>query len=93
MILLDTNVISEFMRKAPDPSVVSWLNSQPESSIWTTAVTVFEVEFGLQSMAPGKRRSFFESAFQAILNEDLDGRILPFETEAALMAGAQAAKL
>lgn len=56
MILLDTNVLSEFMRENPEPAVVNWLDEQAPESIWTTAVTVFEICFGLELLPAGRRR-------------------------------------
>jgi toxin FitB len=47
MILLDTNVVSELMRREPASSVVRWLDAQPATSVWITSITVVEIEFGL----------------------------------------------
>jgi len=57
MIILDTNVLSALMRQVPEQNVVTWLDRQPRTSVWTTSVTVFEVRFGLQILAGGKRRT------------------------------------
>ena len=92
MIILDTNVISAMMRKEVDPVVVAWLDSQPTESIWLTAVTVFEVHLGLELLAPGRRRRQLEGAFARALDEDFEGRILPFEREAARAAALLAAR-
>ena len=43
MILLDTDVLSSLMRAEPAMAVVKWLDEQPESSIWTTSITVMEI--------------------------------------------------
>ena len=86
MIILDTNVMSALMRHTPDKNVISWLDMQPRTSIWTTSVTVFEVQFGLQIMPEGKRRSSLTRAFELVL-EKLDGRIVPFDVAAARKAG------
>ena len=67
MIILDTNVLSALMRQTPDRNVVTWLDQQPRSSIWTTSITVLEVRFGLQSMAVGKRRFALIQAFESVL--------------------------
>lgn len=91
MILLDTNVISALMRREPDETVVAWLDNQPPESVWTTAVTVFEVRFGLEIMVAGKRRQRLVDAFSQMLDEDLDGRILPFDSRAAEAAAVIAA--
>lgn len=48
MILLDTNVLSGLMQHVPDQQLVEWLDDQPGESIWTTAITVFEVRMGLE---------------------------------------------
>lgn len=93
MIILDTNVLSAVMQSTPHEAVVAWLNRQPASSIWTTAITVFEIEYGLQRLPAGKRRTGLETAFRSVLTEDLGGRILAFDAQAALAAGAISAAL
>jgi predicted nucleic acid-binding protein len=87
MIILDTDVLSAAM--ASNAVVVAWLDSQPPSSVWTTAVTIFEVRSGLSAMPRGRRRSAREVAFDNIIENDLEGRILPFDRSAA----EEAAKL
>lgn len=91
MIVLDTNVLSALMRREPDPAVVAWLDGQPGESIWTTAITVFEVLFGLELLARGRRRRQLEVAFSVALTEDFEGRILPFDHDAAREAATRAA--
>ena len=92
MIVLDTNVVSALMRRDPNPKVVAWLDGLPAESVWTTAITVFEVQFGLALLTPGRRRRQLEEAFARALDEDLEHRILPFDQSAAQSAGAMAAK-
>lgn len=92
MIVLDTNVLSALMRRETDPAVVAWLDLQPSESVWTTAVTVFEIRFGLDLLAPGRRRRQLEDAFSRALDEDFQGRILPFDREAAQEAAGRAAE-
>ncbi|WP_295887181.1 type II toxin-antitoxin system VapC family toxin [uncultured Thiohalocapsa sp.] len=91
MLVLDTNVLSAMMRDPADPAVVQWLDRQAPESVWTTAVTVFEVRFGLARLAPGRRRAQLERAFQALLADDLAGRILPLDGAAADRAAQLAA--
>ena len=85
MIILDTNVVSALMRDAPDRGVLEWLDQQPESSTWTTSVTVFEIRTGLQVMPAGKRRSLLSEQFERLLDE-IDHRISVFDEEAARQA-------
>ena len=80
MILLDTNILSALMRDPPDAAVVAWLDKQDAARIWTTAVTVFEVRFGLARMAVGRNRVALEAAFEDLLREDLAGRVARYPT-------------
>lgn len=93
MIVLDTNVFSALMQVAPDASVVAWLNRQPRTSVWITSVTVFEIRFGLQIMASGKRRTALLQSFESML-ERIEHRVASFDDVAAdhaadLMASRQ----
>lgn len=83
MIVLDTNVLSALMRAQPDANVVTWLDRQPSESVWITAINLFEIRYGLAQLTPGKRRKALEDAFTALLCEDLEERVLPFDTFAA----------
>jgi predicted nucleic acid-binding protein len=92
MIVLDTDVLSALMRRQHDPIAVAWLDQQPSESIWTTAVTVFEVRFGLGQLVPSRRRRQLEAAFARSLVEDFQGRVLPFDEDASREAAARAAE-
>ena len=83
MIILDTNVISALMRAQPETSVTEWLDRQPSTSIWITAVTVMEIQFGLATMAIGRRRQMLTKSFDQLLQVEIEGRVAPFDTEAA----------
>jgi hypothetical protein len=85
MIILDTNVLSALMHITPDRNVVAWLDRQPRTSIWTTAITVLEVRFGLQIMASGRRRSALMQAFEEVL-EKMGHRVVAFDADAAHQA-------
>jgi len=87
VLILDTNVLSALMRDEPDPAVVTWLDAQPAESVWTTAITIFEVRTGLELLDPSRRRQRLESAFEQLLADDLDGRVLAFDTPAADASG------
>jgi predicted nucleic acid-binding protein len=92
LILLDTNVVSALMRRDADPTVVAWLDALPPESVWTTSITVFEIRFGLQILASGRRRQRLEEAFASALAEDFEGRVLAFDDVAAQAAGRIAAE-
>ena len=92
VILLDTNVLSALMRRDADARVVQWLDGVPAESVWTTSITVFEIRFGLELLAKGRKRRRLEEAFQEALAEELEGRVVPFDAGAAIEAGTIAAK-
>ena len=92
MIVLDTNVISALMQRKAEPRIVAWLDDQPAESVWTTAISVFEVRFGLELLSQGRKRRQLEDAFRLALTEDFEGRVLPFDQTAAEAAGAIAAR-
>ena len=92
MIVLDTNVVSELMDAVADPNVVRWLDLQPRDSLWTTSVTVFELQFGLDLLPDSRKRRALQSAFHRLIEEDLENRVLDFDVAAATLAGSLAAK-
>ena len=81
MVILDTDIISAVMRR--ERAIITWLDRQPELSIWTTAITFFEIRYGLAVMPLGRRRAGDEATFNDILRAELADRILPFDTDAA----------
>jgi toxin FitB len=81
-ILLDTNVVSEAMRRDPDAGVMSWLETH-EENCFLSAMTLGEIAKGLELLdsTPKKRR--LANAF-ADLQQSLEGRILDFDRSVAL---------
>ncbi len=92
MILLDTNVLSALMSATPDPVVIAWLDAHPPDDLWTTTITLFEVRFGLALLPVGSRRRVMEDAFEALISQDLGGRVAPFDRAAAESAAILAAQ-
>ena len=92
MIILDTNVLSALMRRAPEARVVAWLDRQPAESVWITSITLFEARLGLALLPTGRRRQMLETAFAQLLKEDLENRVLDFDSAAATEAASLAAE-
>ena len=93
MFVLDTNVVSELMRPAPDPVIESWVAERATSSLFLTAVTEAELRFGLAVMPPGKRRNGLAVGLDRMLETGFSNRILPFDSGAArAYAGIAAAR-
>jgi toxin FitB len=91
MIILDTNVLSALMRAVPDARVMAWLDLQPAESVWITSITLFEAYLGLALLPSGRRRRTLEAAFARLLQEDLENRVLDFDSAAATEAASLAA--
>lgn len=96
MIIVDTNVVSELLRPEPEPRVERWLSNQDGLNVYLTAISEAELRHGLAIMPSGKRRTALTDAVDRILREDMAGRILPFDSEAAqsyaiIAAGRRAA--
>ncbi len=84
MIVLDTNVISELARQAPNPGVLSWLDSLEASDVATTAVTAAELRYGVARLPDGHRKRELTVVIRGILTEDFYGRVLPFDERASV---------
>ncbi len=82
-ILLDTNVVSELLRPSPDPAVEMWVGKRLATDLYFSAVGEAELRYGVAILPTGRRRDALALAIEAILREDLDGRILPFDRAAA----------
>ena len=82
MILLDTNVLSELMKPAPEPAVIQWLDAQLDSQVFLTAITKAEIELGIALLPSGKRKDAFTGLAGTLFDEFHD-RILPFDANAA----------
>lgn len=91
MTILDTNVLSEVLKPEPSGAVLGWLASADPSAIFTTAITQAEIFYGLEILPAGKRRSRLVAAVERIFDEEFDGRVLPFDEDAARAFGKIAA--
>ena len=83
MIVLDTNIISELLRPAPNKQVEAWLSAQDGENVYFTTVGEAELRYGLALLPAGKRRNALSKAVEEILNEDFQDRILAFDRAAA----------
>lgn len=83
MIVVDTNVISELMRREPNPAVLAWMAAQPRAELYTTRINQAEILYGIAALPEGRRRTALNAAASAMFDEDFAGRILPFEARAA----------
>ena len=83
MILLDTDVVSEPLRTAPDPAVVAWLDAQPAESLFLSTISIGELLLGVAIMPQGRRRTYLRTALEDRIVRLFAGRIVDFDLAAA----------
>lgn len=83
MIIVDTNVISEPLRRAPDPGVIRWLDAQAVETLWLTSISLAEIRYGIAVLPRGRRRrSLHERVEREVLPLFAD-RVLGFDSAAS----------
>ena len=87
MIILDTNVLSEFMTSPPSSAVADWLNAQDSMSLYITSISIAEIYYGLQVMPEGKRQRLLEDRFEQFITTAFASRLLNFDESAARIYG------
>jgi toxin FitB len=85
MFLLDTNVLSAVMGSRPAQQVAEWMAAQPADLLFTASVCQAEILSGIAMLPQGRRRAELEMAALAMFREDFAGRILAFDSEAAVI--------
>src|SRR5207237_5452834 len=83
VILLDTNVLSEVVKPSPSNAVLAWLAEQEALAAYTTTITQAEILYGIELLPPGKRRTQLTAAIEERFAQEFQGRILPFDEDAA----------
>src|SRR5262249_61121187 len=83
MIVADTNVVSELMRPAPSPALRTWLSGQAAGDLYTTAITVAEIRYGLERLPGGRRKERLRAAADDVFAA-LSEFVLPFDAGAAV---------
>ncbi len=82
-MILDTNVVSELLRPAPEPRVLEWFGRQPWNRVYVTAITRAELLLGVRLLPRGRRRQRLEAAVEALLGGEYFSGCLPFDVAAA----------
>jgi toxin FitB len=85
--LLDTNVISEWVKPRPDQGVIEWLATVDEDRVHISVITVSEIRFGIEQLPPGARRKQIENWLTTDLPMRFEKRILPINLEIADACG------
>jgi hypothetical protein len=90
--LLDTNVVSEWVKPYPNPGVISWLASVDEDRVFLSVITLAELRYGIERMAPGSRRKRLAEWLEDELPMRFEERILSIDAATADACGQLVAK-
>ena len=82
MIVLDTNVVSELMRPSPSTQVLAWVGGKPDSQLYTTAITLAEIRYGIERLPDGWRRQLLLTLADDVFG-GFEEQVLPFDARAA----------
>jgi predicted nucleic acid-binding protein len=90
--LVDSDVLSETQKPKPDATALRWLRDH-EADLYTSAVVIGEIEWGIQRLAQGKKRRDLTGWLHDTIIPRMEGRILRFDTRVALVWGQLQAEL
>jgi toxin FitB len=90
--LLDTTVVSEWVKLRPNPGVVRWLAEADEDRLFISVVTLAELRYGIERMPVGARRKRLDAWLRNQLPLRFEGRILPIDREVADAWGSVVAR-
>jgi len=85
--LLDTNVVSEWVKPQPNAGLVRWTESADEASLFLSVISLAELRYGIDRMSRGKRQRRLEEWLRSELPLRFEGRILPVDPSVADAAG------
>lgn len=83
MLLIDTNIISELWKPNPNQNVVAWLDAQAMDTIYLSVITIAELQFGIEIMPTGQRKSIFQRRLNAEVFPAFAGRIKEIDIDVA----------
>lgn len=85
--LLDTNVISEPLQRTPNRKVMDWMDAQPESELFLSAITLGELQSGAARLPDGSKRRSLLTWINNDLRQRFAGRVLPIDERVGLAWG------
>lgn len=90
--LLDTNVVSEWVKPRPDAGVIAWLTAIEEENVFLSVVTLMELRYGIESMPASGRRTRLDKWLHEQLPQRFEGRVLAIDTAVADICGVLLAR-
>lgn len=86
-LLLDTNVLSEVTKPAPDARVLEWLDGLDEDRSFISVVSIAEIRRGVALMDEGRKRKALAEWLARDLPQRFEQRVLPVDESVALAWG------
>src|SRR3989442_10698350 len=86
--LLDTSLLSELVKRTPNPAVVAWVDARDEDTLFISVVTLGELQKGVSKLPHSERKGALQSWLAQDLVQRFGGRILPVDSTVALAWGA-----
>src|SRR5438270_6794183 len=81
--LLDTNLVSEWVKPRPNPGVVAWMADVDEDRTFVSVITITELRFGVEKMAIGSRKQWLHRWLEDELPQRFEGRLLSIDSAIA----------
>ena len=81
--LLDTNAVSEWVKPRPNPGLMNWMESADEDRVFISVISLAELEYGVERLPVGSRRSRLEQWLRHELPLRFESRVLPVDPQVA----------
>jgi predicted nucleic acid-binding protein len=81
--LLDTNIVSETVRRNPNKAVISWLDQIPAEGLFVSVLTLGEIRKGIEALSDRRRREKLRLWLEYDLPTWFEGRVLPVDLAVA----------
>jgi toxin FitB len=85
--LIDTNIISEWVKPRPDAGVARWLEEVDEDRVFLSVISLAEIRFGVERLDLGRRRTRLDEWLRQELPARFEGRIVSVDGEVADACG------
>ena len=90
--LLDTNIVSEWVKPRPNPGVMEWLAGADEDRLFLSVATLAELRYGVERLPMGRKRSQLAEWLETDLFRRFEGRVLGIDETIATGWGRLLAK-
>ncbi len=90
--LLDTNVVSEWVKPRPNPGVIEWLASADEDRLFLSVVTLAELRYGVERLPAGRKGAQLQEWLETELRSRFERRVVVIDETVAALWGKLLAK-